>query len=351
MKNRVGYDGIIAASSAIEQGGIAALFSDNSRATAQFASDSSAQWYQSLKAPYRLSIIGQGDVGRTLAVGLKLLGGNVLSEIGIYDLDANRLIATEMELNQINAPNFNAIPVVIKDDNTLYDSDIIVFTAAKSVPPVGAKAEGDVRLQQLKGNAAILNSYIEQAVDKDYAGMFFIMSDPVDLLSQFACQRAAQLKSKHLTALKFRGFGLGVMYARARYYAERLNYHSFAEHGMVFGPHGQGLIAVDDSRAFNLQRSKILAEKALTANLAVRSAGQKPYIAPALSSGALSIIALLEGRWQHSAIAFGSVFLGLKNRMTANGIALATLPYNQQLEQWLQQTVKLLERQYETLHS
>ncbi len=351
MKNRVGYDGIVASSSAIERGGIAALFSDNSGATAQFIDRSSAQWYQSLKAPYRLSIIGQGDVGRTLAVGLKLLGKNVLSEIGIYDLAAERLAATEMELNQINALDFSAVPVVIKDDNTLYDSDIIVFTASKSVPPLGAATASDVRLQQFKSNAAILNNYIEQAVARNYQGMFFIMSDPVDLLCRFAADRAQQLKSTQLTAIKIRGFGLGVMYARAAYYAKRINWQNFNERGLVFGPHGKGLIVVDDTNNFDIKRSKLLAEKALTANLAVRAAGRKPYIAPALSSGALSIIALLEGRWQYSALSFGSVYFGIKNRMTANGIELVSAPYNRQLEQWMLETISLLEQQYETLYT
>ncbi len=350
MSDKKAYEGILMTEAARREGGVAALFSPSRAAkTAQFTSAATAAWYAALKPPYRLTIIGQGDVGRTLAVGLKLLGSAVLSEIGIYDLDQARLAATEMELNQINGPNFKAVPVVIKDDATLYDSDIVVFTASKSVPPVGA-AVGDVRLRQFESNAAILNHYIERAVDCNYGGMFCIMSDPVDLLCQFARQRALQLAAEQLTTVKIRGFGLGVMYARARYYAQRSGYHSFAERGLVFGPHGEGLIAVDDSANFNLSRSKQLAKMAVEANLAVRAAGRKPYIAPALSSGALSIIAMLEGRWQHSAVAFGSVYLGVKNRLTANGIELVSAPYHADLAQWLGATIDLLEQHYETLH-
>ncbi len=351
MNNLYAYEGIVSTAAAIANGGAAPVFAeDEQQQVVNFVSEASRSWYRALKPPYRLAIIGLGDVGRTLAVGLKLLAPAVLSEIGIYDLDTSRVAALEMELNQIYDGDINDIPAVIKDDKTLFDSDVVVFTASKSVPTVGANI-ADVRLHQLKGNAIILESYIEQAVACHYNGMFCIMSDPVDLLCKVALEKARALDSKLLTPVKIRGFGLGVMYARARYYAGDMQLSYFDSQAMVFGPHGTGLVVVDNYSDVNLAVSKVLAEKAVKANLEVRGHGQKPYIAPALSSGALSIIAMLEGRWQHSAVYFDRVFCGVKNRMTTRGIELKTMPYHQRVAQWLNSTLSQLEKQYETLHT
>ncbi len=351
MNKLYAYEGIISTAAAIEKGGAAPIFADGDQpAVVNFATEASRSWYRGLKPPYRLAIIGLGDVGRTLAVGLKLLAPTVLSEIGIYDLDTSRAAALEMELNQIYSAGLNDIPVVIKDDKTLYDSDIVVFTASKSVPAVDADI-ADVRLHQLKSNAAILESYIENAVAHQYNGMFCIMSDPVDLLCKVAFEKARTLDSNLLTPVKIRGFGLGVMYARARYYAKKMQLTYFDSQAMAFGPHGTGLVVIDNYNNVNMAISKQLTERAVKANLAVRGHGQKPYIAPALSSGALSIIAMLEGRWQHSAVYFDRVFCGVNNRMTARGIELKTMPYHHQVAQWLNDTMAQLERQYETLHT
>ncbi len=351
MNNRIAYEGIISTEEAIKKGGAAPIFDNNTaRKTARFSSESIQQWYANLKPPYRLTIIGLGDVGRTLAVGLKLLAPAVLSEIGIYDLDASRTAALEMELNQIQALDFQDVPVVVKDDKTLFDSDVIVFTASKSVPAVGADI-ADVRLHQFKSNATILESYVENAANCHYEGMLFIMSDPVDLLCKVALEKAKKLNSAQITPIKIRGFGLGVMYARARYYAKQMQLINFDSQAMAFGPHGSGLVVVDNYSDVNMTISKSLSEKAVMANLAVRDYGEKPYIAPALSSGALSIVAMLEGRWQHSAVYFDNVFCGVRNRMTPNGIELKTIPYHKQVDQWLIQTLKQLEKQYEALHT
>ena len=55
-------------------------------------------------------------------------------------------------------------------------------------------------------------------------------------------------------------------------------------------------------------------------NVAMREMGFKPYLAPALSSGALSILATLRGEWHYSSQKFGRIFLGAKNRVTEAGI-------------------------------
>ncbi len=54
--------------------------------------------------------------------------------------------------------------------------------------------------------------------------------------------------------------------------------------------------------------------------------GYKPYVAPALSSGALSLLALLRGQWHYSSVYDGQVFMGCRNRLTPAGIETEALP-------------------------
>ena len=55
----------------------------------------------------------------------------------------------------------------------------------------------------------------------------------------------------------------------------------------------------------------------------MRALGFKPYIAPAWSSGAISILLTLRGQWHYSSLHLGDdrrgAFFGMKNRMTENG--------------------------------
>ena len=52
----------------------------------------------------RLNILAIGDVGSTLLTGLKLLGGDVLSSIGICDVSDQVTARWEFEMGQINLP-------------------------------------------------------------------------------------------------------------------------------------------------------------------------------------------------------------------------------------------------------
>jgi len=69
--------------------------------------------------------------------------------------------------------------------------------------------------------------------------------------------------------------------------------------------------------------SRELTEQAVRANIAVRDLGFKPYIAPALSSAALSILLTLRGEWHYGSLYLGTrergAFLGMKNRLTEDG--------------------------------
>ena len=64
----------------------------------------------------------------------------------------------------------------------------------------------------------------------------------------------------------------------------------------------------------------------MTANLHMRAIGYKPFVAPAYSSGAISLILTLRGEWHCGSVFLGGIFMGVKNRYTAHGLETEILP-------------------------
>nr|WP_243201541.1 MULTISPECIES: lactate dehydrogenase [unclassified Fusibacter] len=334
---------------AYREAGVEPIFDRRGQKKAYFDSLASKEWFDGFKAPFRVTVLGLGDVGGTLAIALRTISPDVISEIGIYDLDDNRIKRYEFELNQIYDLGRKMVPVVKVADSDLFNTDIFIFTASKAVPEVGS-AVSDVRMAQFEANAGIVRSVMTKAVKSGFKGLFCVVSDPVDLLCQVAKETAVAVSEGAFCPIQVKGFGLGVMYARARYYADKEQLNYFEEKGRVFGPHGKDLIVVNAlDHDFNEATSLRLREKTIRANLAVRDTGYKPYIAPAISSAAFSIISLLEGRWHHSTIPFGSQYLGIKNRWTKRGVEIEEHEDNPMLRTWIENTLLQLENDYDTL--
>lgn len=91
------------------------------------------------------------------------------------------------------------------------------------------------------------------------------------------------LDLKGLRPEQVQGFGLGVMNARAAYYAKRDGrFSQFLTEGRSFGPHGQDLVIADSIENYNDELSKELTQLTVTANLHMRAIGFKPFIAPGI---------------------------------------------------------------------
>lgn len=297
------------------------------------------------KGGLRLNLAGLGDVGGTLLTALKLLGTEI-AEIGIYDPNEALCRRYEMELNQVLSPDGTALPHVrLCPFEDLFDCDVFLFTASRGVPPVGSGVS-DVRMAQLAKNREMLLPYARKARETGFSGLFCQISDPVDLLC-----RAVFLESNRdesgafdgggLLPEQIRGFGLGVMAARARYWAQKegIDFSS----GRVYGPHGAGLIVANHPEEYDPVLSSRLTELTVSANLRVRELGFKPYIAPALSSGAVSILRLLRGQEHFSAVSMGGAYFGCLGRMSAQGSLLRQEPLHPALFAQIRQTHRVLE--------
>ena len=281
----------------------------------------------------RVNLLALGDVGSTLLIGLKLLGGEAIGRIGICDVREEAARRWEFELNQIAPPMvYDALPEVeIVSQEDLFDCDVFLFCASRFVPDTAVKS-GDVRMAQYKLNRELVVRYARQARECGYRGLFCVVSDPVDPLCRAALLRSNEDESgvfdgKGLLTHQVRGFGLGVMNARAAYYAKGdPRFASFLTQGRSFGPHGQGLTVANAIAGYDDALSQKLTAKALRANLEMRELGFKPYVAPALSSGALSVLSAIEGRWHYGSGYLDGVFMGSWSCLTPAGPAVEQLP-------------------------
>lgn len=302
-----------------------------------------------LPEKWRINLFALGDVGSTLLIGLRLLGGNAIDEIGIYDRNKDRLNRWLHEVNQIRKPFDESYPIVkeIKEDN-LFDCDIFVFCASRGIPPVGSEIR-DVRMAQFEANSEIVTQYARIAREKNYKGIFAVVSDPVDLLCKVAFlesnkDRDGSLDFKGLASNQIIGYGLGVMNARAAFYAEKSpSTLHYLKEGRVFGPHGEGLIVANSIYNYDEKLSNYLTERTINANLEIRAFGSKPYVAPSLSSGALSIIATVRGEYFYGSTYMGKVFMGSKCRLSSSGIEVEQLELPIDLKRRLEETYNRLE--------
>lgn len=274
------------------------------------------------KSGLTATLVGLGDVGGTLLIALKLLGRE-LSRIAIYDPNEALCRRYEVELNQVLPPDGAPLPeIAICSQERLFDCDLFLFTASRGVPPVGSDVQ-DVRMAQFVRNREMLAGYARRAREAAFGGLFCQISDPVDQLC-----RAVFLESNRdasgafdaagLLPEQMRGFGLGVMAARAAYHAKKDGIDFSG--GRVYGPHGADLIVANHPQNYDEALSARLTQETVTANLRVRELGFKPYIAPALSSAAVSLLRLVRGEVCCSAIPMGGAYFGCRSRTTSAGI-------------------------------
>ncbi len=318
----------------VEKNGAGVLNTAFSRAFAFLGSEKK-------KHGFHLNLVGLGDVGGTLLTALTLLGNDVV-RIGIYDPNEAQCLRYEQELGQVLG---NRPEIFICKKEALFNCDALLFTASLGVPAVGSEVK-DVRMAQFEKNRKMLREYAQQARRENFLGLFCQISDPVDQLSRVVfldsnTDENGIFDANGLLPEQVQGFGLGVMAARAAYYAkkEALDFSC----GRVYGPHGKELIVANHPQAYDSALSEKLTALTVTANLRVRELGFKPYIAPALSSAAISILSLLRGEVHFGAIPISGAYFGCRSRFTSLGV----LPEREKLSPVLAQKLDTVHRTLE----
>ena len=285
-----------------------------------------------VKPRKKVHLLALGDVGSMVLTTLKLLGGDCIEELGIYDVNDAVCRRWESELNQAAYPwAYDALPeVVILKEEELFDCDVFVFCASKGIPPVGSDIK-DVRMAQFEANRELISLFAKKARMDGFKGLFAVVSDPVDPLCKAAFLASnenmeGRFDGKGLLPEQIQGYGLGVMNARAAYYAKQdARFASFLTEGRAYGPHGENLVIANSIEHYDDALSRELTHLAVEANLRTRELGFKPYVAPAISSAAISILLTLRGEWHYSSNFLGGVYMGCKNRTTEYGLEMEAL--------------------------
>jgi hypothetical protein len=281
---------------------------------------------QRLSAPaprsWRVAIGGLGRVGGTAAAALASMPErrSGIAELLLHDGDAANLERWHLELQSVAGWRGTArLPRVrrVRLEEVFHACDVFLFAAAAGVPPVGA--EGDVRYVQFEPNREILHAYLEQARRSDFAGLFLIVSDPVECLALAAFHDSNHEKGRFagngLAPERIAGLALGVMWGRSLACAREAGWETVARRGAAYGPHSTEVVVVDDVAHPDHRRSAALARAAREGNLELRRMGFLPFVGPALSSVALTLPALLQGREMLASVFLDGVYFGAPARL------------------------------------
>ncbi|WP_243120247.1 lactate/malate family dehydrogenase [Caloramator sp. E03] len=221
-----------------------------------------------MPSKWRVNIAGLGDVGGMLLCGLKLLGKDIISSIGIYDIDDNKVKRYVYETNEILSSADNNLSPFINAVNIdeIFNCDIFIFCVTAGIPKIDENCI-DVRMAQYEKNLKIIKEYAKKAREVNFKGIFAVVSDPVDLLCKAVFKFSnindkGELDLLGLAPERIRGYGLGVMNARAAFYANDIGLgEKYLKEGRVFGPHGEGLIVANSIKDYDDSISIYLTEK------------------------------------------------------------------------------------------
>lgn len=266
----------------------------------------------------RVGLAGLGRVGGTAATVLAAMPSPAsgISELLVGDSDAANLARWSAELASITRWRLpDTLPVVATatPDEMMARCDVVLFAASSAVPPLGTR--GDVRHVQFDPNRALLRAYVEAAGRADFAGLFLVVSDPVESLSLAAFRDSnadptGGFSGAGMAPERIGGLALAVMWGRALAEARRRGWNEVGRRGGAYGPHSDEVVVFDDVRRPDRRRSDQLTRAAREGNLELREMGFLPYVGPAVSSVALSLPPLLSGREALASLFLDGVYLG-----------------------------------------
>ena len=173
----------------------------------------------------KIAIVGAGSVGATIAYACLIRG--VGKTIALYDLNAEKVRAEVLDLNQgiqfvpmANVVGSNDIAVTA-------DADIVVITAGAKQKP------GQTRLELAGVNVDMCRSMMPGLVEKSPDALFLLVTNPVDVLTY------AALKFSSLPTHRVFGSGTVLDSSRLRILlAEQCGVAVQSVHAFIVGEHG-----------------------------------------------------------------------------------------------------------------
>lgn len=172
----------------------------------------------------KVSIIGTGNVGSTIAYSLTLTG--LASEIVMIDVNREKALGEALDIRQ-GTPFCSACAIYAGDYVDAVDSDIVIITSGV------ARMPGQTRLELSQTNIDIIKLIIPEITKYAPGATYIIVSNPVDILT-YTFHKYSGLPEKRI-------IGSGTILDTARLRArlsELYNINQSNVHAYVFGEHG-----------------------------------------------------------------------------------------------------------------
>jgi L-lactate dehydrogenase len=173
---------------------------------------------------YKVTIIGAGSVGSTIAYTLTVKG--IASEVVMIDINTQKALGEALDIRQ-GTPFCDPVNIYAGTYEDAKDSDIVILTSGVARKP------GQSRLDLAQINVNITKSIIPEITKHAPNAIYVIVANPVDILTyQF-------YKTSGLPANQI--FGSGTILDTARLRARIAEYYNIAQqnvHAYVFGEHG-----------------------------------------------------------------------------------------------------------------
>ncbi|MBR2901832.1 MAG: L-lactate dehydrogenase [Clostridia bacterium] len=172
----------------------------------------------------KITIIGSGSVGSTIAYTLTLTG--VASEIVLIEINGDKAMGEAMDIRQ-GTPFTNPCSVYAGSYPDAIGSDIVVITSGVARKP------GQSRLDLAQTNVDILKSITPEITRYAPNAAYIIVANPVDIMTYTFCKVSGIPEHKII--------GSGTILDTARLRSRIAEYYSINQknvHAYVLGEHG-----------------------------------------------------------------------------------------------------------------
>lgn len=172
----------------------------------------------------KISIIGTGSVGSTIAYTLTAMG--LASDIVMIDINKEKAMGEALDIRQ-GVPLFSPCSVYAGDYCDAKDSDIVIITSGIARKP------GQTRLELAQTNVNITKAIIPEITKYAPDAKYIIVSNPVDVLTYTFC-KCSDIPESHI-------IGSGTILDTARLRARLSEYFNINQsnvHAYVMGEHG-----------------------------------------------------------------------------------------------------------------
>lgn len=172
----------------------------------------------------KISVIGTGSVGSTIAYTLTVMG--IASEIVMIDINNEKALGEALDIRQ-GTPFCSPCSIYAGDYRDAKDSDIVVITSGIARKP------GQTRLELAQTNVNIIKMIIPEITKYAPNAIYIIVSNPVDVLT-YTFNKLSGVPENHI-------IGSGTILDTARLRARLSEYYNISQsnvHAYVLGEHG-----------------------------------------------------------------------------------------------------------------